>query len=89
MTNEPIPPQNLAPGTGQNRKRAVAVADSLPLLGIETFKEVHGYGVIHGSSTPSGRSNYVDLYTYMCVVNTQNRTSGCNPFVGLLCVQDY
>jgi len=28
------------------------MADSLPLLGIETFKEIHGYGVIHDSSTP-------------------------------------
>jgi hypothetical protein len=86
---QPISPENPAAGAGQNRKRPVAVADSLPLLGIETLKEVHGYGVTHDSSTPSGRSNDVDLYTYMCVVNTQNRTSGCNPFVGLLCVQDY
>ena len=31
------------------------MADSLPLLGIETFKEIHGYGVTHDSNTPLRR----------------------------------
>ena len=58
MTQEPIGPQEPATGAGQNQKRPVAMADSLPPLGIATFKEIHGYGAAPILACPPAPSDY-------------------------------
>jgi hypothetical protein len=74
MTHEPICTENPVAGAGQYQDRPVTIPW---MLGT------------HVSRTPCGRFEYVYMDTYMCVLNTQNRTIGFNPFVGLSDIQDY
>jgi hypothetical protein len=89
MTHAPICTENPVVGAGQYQDRPVTMADSVPSWGDWDLQANPWMRGTHASRTPSGRFIYVYMDTYMCVLNTQNRTIGFNPFVGLLYIQDY